>query len=254
MSLEVHASVKPVATELFCDEVTLEGFCFVPAAATTAMLAARGTPVEAPAWSAFASSWENMPLDTYMADGGRYRRRRYATLSVAPNATTATIETHQPHYQSLDYNNLNGGIARHYQPIAESVLVGETFTSLMSLCCGLFNRLAPDQQWHVEVHQFRIEARVGESGQPTPEGVHRDGVDYVMVMMVKRHNIAEGTTTIHAPDGRQLASFTLTEPLDMTLVDDHCRLHGVTPVMPIDATKPAYRDVLVITFRSRSST
>ena len=86
---------------------------------------------------------------------------------------------------------------------------------------------------------------------PTPEGVHRDGVDYVMVLMVKRQNIAEGTTTIHATDGRQLASFTLTEPLDMTLVDDGRCLHGVTPVAPIDPSAQAYRNVLVITFRAK---
>jgi len=253
MSPEVQAAVKPVADQSLCDEVALEGFCFVPAVTTSALLSSQGNPVTPPAWNAFAASWDNMPLDTYMADGGRYRRRRYATLSVAANATAAAIEPHQPHYQSLDYNSLNGGVARHYQPIAESVLAGETFTSLLALCCGVFNRLIPDRPWHVEVHQFRIEARVGESGQPTPEGVHRDGVDYVMVMMVRRHNIAEGTTTIHAPDSRQLASFTLTEPLDMTLVDDHRCLHGVTPVVPTDAAKPAYRDVLVITFRNRSS-
>ena len=96
----------------------------------------------------------------------------------------------------------------------------------------------------------------GYLAQPTPEGVHRDGVDYVMVMMVKRHNIAEGTTTIHAPNARSLAaplaSFTLTEPLDMTLVDDHRCLHGVTPVVPMDASQPAWRDVLVVTFMKKS--
>jgi len=82
--------------------------------------------------------------------------------------------------------------------------------------------------------------------------VHRDGVDYVMVMMVKRHNIREGTTTIHGADLTPLASFTLIEPLDMTLVDDHRCLHGVTPVVPLDAAQAAYRDVLVVTFREKS--
>ena len=83
-----------------------DGFVFLPADAVRNFLGA--TPLKG--WDAFAASWNNMPLDTYMADGGRYRRRRYATLSVAPDATVATLEAHQPHYQSLDYNNLNGGI------------------------------------------------------------------------------------------------------------------------------------------------
>ena len=82
------------------------------------------------------------------------------------------------------------------------------------------------------------------------EGVHRDGVDYVLVLLIQRHNIASGTTTIHAPDGRELGSFTLAAPFDAALVDDERVYHGVTPVEPIDPHQPAYRDVLVVTFRA----
>ncbi len=222
------------------------GFVFLPAGEVRAMLGGDAALAD---WDAFAASWNDMPLDTYMDDGGRYRRRRYATLSIAPDETVAALEAHQPHYQSLDYNNLNGGIARHYEPIAPAVIAGATMRALFGLCAGIFNSLAARTAWHVEVHQFRIEARTDMRGQPTPEGVHRDGVDYVMVMMVRRHNIVEGTTTIHSADRRQLASFTLIEPLDMTFVDDHRCMHGVTPVVPKDARQPAWRDVLVVTFR-----
>lgn len=224
------------------------GFVFVPSVEVRAMLGGANGLAN---WEAFAASWNDMPLDTYMADGGRYRRRRYATLSIAPGEIVARLEVHQPHYQSLDYNNLNGGIARHYQPIAADIITGEPLCSLFGLAAGVFNGLAPGTAWHVETHQFRIEARPDMRGQPTPEGVHRDGVDYVMVMMVKRHNIVEGTTTIHSNDRQKLASFTLIEPLDMTFVDDHRCLHGVTPVVPLDATQPAWRDVLVVTFRKK---
>ena len=95
----------------------------------------------------------------------------------------------------------------------------------------------------------RIEARPGEPGQPTPEGVHRDGVDYVLVLLVDRHNIASGTTTIHAADGQLLGSFTLTHPLDAALVDDARVFHGVTAVEPLDPAAPSHRDVLVVTLR-----
>ena len=100
------------------------------------------------------------------------------------------------------------------------------------------------------MHQFRIEAREGEAGRPTPEGLHRDGVDYVLVLLVNRRNIVSGRTSIHALDGRTLGQFTLTEPLDAALVDDARVAHGVTAVEAIDATQPAYRDVLVVTFKA----
>jgi hypothetical protein len=101
----------------------------------------------------------------------------------------------------------------------------------------------------VECHQFRIEARAGEDGKPTPEGLHRDGVDWVLVMLVARENIAEGVTSIHDNTRELLGRFTLTAPLDAAFVDDSRVYHGVTPVVPIDPARPAYRDVLVVTFR-----
>ena len=59
---------------------------------------------------------------------------------------------------------------------------------------ALFERLAGAVAWHVELHQFRIEALPGMPGMPTPEGMHRDGVDYVLVLLVSRSNIGSGTT------------------------------------------------------------
>ncbi|MGH8106424.1 MAG: 2OG-Fe dioxygenase family protein, partial [Arenimonas sp.] len=105
------------------------------------------------------------------------------------------------------------------------------------------------QRWKVEVHQFRIEASVDAPGLPTPEGMHRDGVDYVLVLLVKRSNIASGTTMIGSLDGSLSSSFTLIEPFDAALVDDARACHGVTPVEPLLLSMPAYRDVLVVTFR-----
>jgi hypothetical protein len=122
--------------------------------------------------------------------------------------------------------------------------------TILDFCRGLFGALAPEiQAWHIEVHQFRIEARPGEAGHPTPEGMHRDGVDYVLVLLVRRTNIRSGTTTIHSLDRRTLGSFTLTDPFDAALVHDARVYHGVTPVEPLDPAEPAYRDVLVVTFR-----
>ena len=127
---------------------------------------------------------------------------------------------------------------------------GQTLGTILAFCRAEFGGLAPGvATWHVEVHQFRIEARRAELGRPTPEGLHRDGVDYVLVLLVDRQNIASGVTTIHGDGGRMLGQFTLTAPFDAALVDDNRVAHGVTPVEPIDPARPAYRDVLVVTFK-----
>jgi hypothetical protein len=220
-----------------------DGFAFLSAAAMRPLLLASGPLSD---WDAFRASWSDLALDTYMADGGRYRRRRHAVFAIDDDGIVRM--PHQPHYQSLDYNTLNGGIARWFEPVTDGD--GASLRTILGFCRQLFGSLAPGSiAWHVEVHQFRIEACREAQGLPTPEGLHRDGVDYVLVLLVNRQNIGSGTTTIHGLDRRLLGSFTLTEPFDAALVDDARVFHGVTPVEPVDLNLPAYRDVLVVTFR-----
>ena len=228
--------------------ITRDDFCFVPGPRMREFLESQGALTD---WPMFQASWNSMPHDQYMADGGRYRYRRHATLSASPESQAIRLEPHQPHYQSLDYNVLNGGVARHYEPIAADVVGGPTMRSILGFCRDFFDRLLPGASWHMEAHQFRIEASAGASGLPTPEGNHRDGVNFVLVMMVKRSNIASGTTTIFDLDERCLDSFTLTELFDAAIVNDERCLHGVTPVVQLDPAQPAYRDVLVVTFNKK---
>ena len=80
--------------------------------------------------------------------------------------------------------------------------------------------------------------------------MHRDGVDRVTVMLIERRNVREGITRIGAPDGTPLGEFTLTDPGDTMLIDDHRIFHGVTAIHPVDPDHPAWRDALVVTFAS----
>lgn len=223
-----------------------DGFAFVPAARMRLRLEAHGSLA---GFDAFAASWDALEPDDYMADHGRYRRRRHAVFA-ADTSGAIVRQPHQPHYQSREYNPLNGGVERWFAPIDDAIGAGATLHAVLAECRALFGALSPEvARWHVEVHQFRIEARADAPGLPTPEGVHRDGVDHVLVLLVRRRNVASGTTTIHAPGGAMLGSFTLAVPFDAALVDDHRVFHGVTPVQPLDPALPAYRDVLVVTFR-----
>ena len=226
------------------EAIRQDGYRFVRASEMRALLEESGPLTD---WPAFAASWDDLGPDTYMADGGRYRKRRHAVFSVS--ASTIDRLPAQPHYQSRDYNTLNGGIERWFEPVADSAGSGPALTTILAFCRTLFGIVSPAHVWHVEVHQFRIEARVGHEGRPTPEGMHRDGVDYVLVLLVNRTNIASGVTSVHDLSGTTLGEFTLTQPFDAALVDDARVMHGVTPVEPLDPVEPGYRDVLVVTFR-----
>jgi hypothetical protein len=203
-------------------------------------------------WDSFASSWEDLGVDLYMADGGRYRSRRFAAFSA--NGSAFTRKPHQPHYQSRDYNPLNGGLQRWFEPVLDAVATHGITQRILGVCAAVFTAVTTDADqtasWHVEMHQFRIEAVAGKAGLPTPEGAHRDGVDWVFVMLVNRYNVASGITDIYDSKGGSLQRFTLSAPLDTVFVDDTRVRHGVTPITPVDPQLKAFRDVLIVTFRA----
>jgi len=202
-------------------------------------------------WRVFASSWNDLGLDLYMADGGRYRRRRFAAFHVSDDLIRR--KPHQPHYQSRDYNILNGGIQRHFAPILEEVANHDFMQKLLGDCGRLFDIISPSSTrsspWHAEVHQFRIEAGQEQSGLPTPEGMHRDGVDWVCVMLINRQNVSSGVTRIFDNQSGALNEFTLTNALDTVFLDDIRVQHGVTPISRLDSQREGFRDILVLTYR-----
>ena len=159
---------------------------------------------------------------------------------------------YQPHYQTVEYNPMNGGVARYFAPIHDDLPQSVTLAALLEFGNQVFSQISGNQQWHIELHQFRIEARDGRLGRPTPEGVHRDGVDFVLVVMVRRVNIDSGATTIFDLDNRLVGEFTLRNAFDMVMVNDRKLYHGVTPITQIDADQEAFRDVLVITCKNRA--
>jgi hypothetical protein len=194
------------------EDITRDGFAFRSGKDMRPIMRMRGLD----AWPAFASSWDDLGLDLYMADGGRYRRRRFAAFAASSGAVTR--KPHQPHYQSRDHNPLNGGIERWFTPVSDSVSANGFTRGILGVCTTIFDAASPaganGAPWHAEMHQFRIEAVSGQSGLPTPEGAHRDGVDWVCVLLVNRCNVSSGVTQIFDPEGRSLGEFTLTEPLD----------------------------------------
>jgi hypothetical protein len=224
------------------------GYAFVEGAPMRDALAAAGSLADS---TAFASSWNDLALDRYLAEAGRCRRRRFAVYELGADGHVAR-QPHQPHFQHVEYNTLFGGVERWFEPITPDVGAALTMHTILRFCGRVFGALAPDvASWHVETHQFRIEARTDMTGQPTPEGKHRDGVDFVLVLLINRENIVSGETTVYDLAGAPLGSFTLTHPFDAALVDDNRVAHGVTPITPLDPARPGSRDVLVVTLRAR---
>jgi hypothetical protein len=202
--------------------------------------------VALPALQALEPSWSDLPPDRYLKDGGRYRRRRHASLKVRADG----VETmpHRAHWQPLSYNALHGGMQRWFDPMQDQVLAQPAWQALLQWLGSVATQAQGGATWYTEAHQFRIDTTDG-IGRPTPEGAHRDGVDWVAVFLIGRHGLKGGETRVFDIDSPRGQRFTLTEPWSLLLLNDHRVIHETTPIQPLQGGS-AWRDTLVITLRA----
>ncbi|MBP8088151.1 MAG: 2OG-Fe dioxygenase family protein, partial [Polaromonas sp.] len=59
-------------------------------------------------WPALADSWNRLPPDTHLRDGGHYRQRRHACYLQTLADTSLQAMPHRAHWQPTDYNALHG--------------------------------------------------------------------------------------------------------------------------------------------------
>lgn len=229
----------------------------IPPGEIQAAMRARGFAVLAPADVAalcgctleeldrLGESWDRLPPDTYLRDGGRYRRRRHSCF-VADDAGIEQV-AHRAHWQPREYNALHGGMRRWFEPVEPEIVEQPAWSALLRGLTSVWASLRPEPRWHIEAHQFRIDTSDG-IGRPTPEGAHRDGVDYVAVLMVEREAIKGGETRVFQADGPDGQRFTLSEPWSLLLLDDARVIHESTPIQPVSGH--GHRDTLVLTWRA----
>ena len=227
-------------------EMQARGFCLIAPAQLSAV-----TGITPAALDPLSPSWDALPRDAYLRDGGRYRSRRHASYVQRIADHTLSDVPHRAHCQPVDYNALHGGIERWFEPVTPEVSTDTTWRTFIlrvgELCASTLS--APPDRWYIEAHQFRIDTAEG-IGRPTPEGAHRDGVDVVAVVLVNRRGVKGGESRVFDAHGPSGVRFTLTEPWSVLLLDDARVIHETTPIQPDG--EPGVRDTLVITYRRGS--
>jgi hypothetical protein len=156
--------------------------------------------VSADSLNALVGTWDRLPRDNYLKDGGRYRARRHSCFVQHFDPSSLTLVPHRAHWQSTAYNALHGGMLRWFEPIESRVAEAPAWRQLLASMGSAFADARPVPDWHIEAHQFRIDT-AGGVGRPTPEGAHRDGVDYVAILLIGRKGVAGGETRVFEADG-----------------------------------------------------
>ena len=228
-------------TESACADLARAGYALLDASLTARVA---GAPLQA--LTALAPQWNDLPADAHLRDGGHYRRRRHGSFVHTLATHTLHAVPHRAHWQPTTYNALHGGIERWFEPLPPALEAAPAWGGLLIGLGELFNQVRPAPQWFIEAHPFRIDTTDGV-GRPTPEGAHRDGVDFVAVILVERQAVRGGETRVFEADGPHGVRFTLVQPWSAMLLDDLSVIHESTPIQP-DGDAP-HRDTLVLTYR-----
>ena len=152
---------------------------------------------------------------------------------------------HRVFNQSADLNKHQGGMARAFQEIEDSVINSK---AMKTICLALKNgrNLVGGQE--IEIHQLRVLTQQDGTAQVAPEGVHQDGYDHIAMVGINRHNITGGELmaykTLESKDDPFL-TYAL-EAGEMLLLDDAQFYHWGSPITAKSKEEAGYGDWFVL--------
>ncbi len=177
---------------------------------------------------------------------------RYGLFELSANSGRLSHIPSASFYQSSKTNPLNGGEDRRFAPLAADTVNNPFLLELIRFdFAQLTSRKHIEDDWLVGVHQVRIVATTGVTGNPTPEGIHRDDETYTAQHLIARHNIGGGVNYFYGsgpePARRPLAVWKQETYFD-SYYFDRSLWHSVSPITSSDRDGDGHRDVILIDF------
>lgn len=123
---------------------------------------------------------------------------------------------------------------RVFKEMAEDVCNHKEFLTLLARLASIVEGIhRKPERLQIVVHQMGIVARHGRFGNNAPEGVHQDGVDYIVsALVVERKGIEGGTSHVYGSDKKQLYLDITLKPGEGIFQTDRGSpfWHDVTPI------------------------
>jgi hypothetical protein len=202
----------------------------------------------------FVASWNHLPHDPYVTRPYGFRLRRFDSFRYHERAGDLEPLPTEPFVQHRDVNWLYGDLLRVFAGLTERTTANPLLAELIRSDCAVFGASRPSFPiLKVGVHQIRIEARVGCPVSPTPEGIHRDGHEFVATHLIARHGCLGAESVVYDSQKRELARRALLNPFDTLFIHDSRVFHYVTELRADANVDATWRDVLVITLDAAES-
>lgn len=186
--------------------------------------------------SSLQTLFHNIPKDPYIQEG--YRYKSLARCRVKENIIEK--QPHAPLYQDKTINPVNGGLVRVYPEIDNLNFAKEAILLFA-------NTFKIDYSYEILVQAQRTKCNNKSEGITTPEGFHRDDIDFLAILCVNRYNILGSETQLKDYQGNVVFKKVL-DPGEILLIDDSKLLHYTSPITLKNSTLDhfGFRDVLIL--------
>ncbi|MBL4670803.1 MAG: 2OG-Fe dioxygenase family protein [Arenicella sp.] len=198
-------------------------------------------------WDDFCSTWDDLGADSFMADEGSYRERRFSMAVYDAESSELSYKRHGCYFQKEGDNPLNGGVERKFDAITPYVAGHGIIKDLVRHYGTIFSVLGYGNHWDLQIHQVRIKTSNGETGEPSPEGIHKDGTNFTTLVLINRNGVIGGENMLFDNNKELLASKVLENQGDFVILNDKELYHDVSAIEPASES-PGYRDMLMIGF------
>ena len=193
-----------------------------------------------------ANCFNKLPPDTNEKSKGYYFRfRKYSRINYIKK--TFSVDPGDDFYQQKKINRFSGGKLRKFANLDK-----KTTDKVIKLINNNFiNFLDKNKNYNLGVHFLRIKCGNNFVGYPVPEGWHKDGFDFVIILNVASKNIKGGTTRLktnmNLDKKDDFAEFL--KQGEFVFVNDKKYNHYTDPITIDKEKKKSYRDTIVITVK-----
>jgi hypothetical protein len=177
--------------------------------------------------------------------GGRTRRLAQYHATYNPETKRANITKLKTQlFLQGESNKLTGHIERDFQDL--KIDMKPYIQNGFHLVDKSWSLDQYENEWMVNVHMVRVHAKPAVAGIPVPEGLHKDGADFVIMGCVARENVKGGISQIYESEDTPPVYGVTLMPGDALVVDDREVYHMVSPL--IANNEHGYRDMILMGF------
>ena len=191
----------------------------------------------------FKKSYDNLPYDSYI--NNKTRQRRYGNYRLI-NLDNKKFNIYHTGTNSFKQNVSDSrGVERVFDLIEDPY--NPFIYNFLTMTAQLTNINHPVQELLIDIHQVRQIVYPGINSHNSAEGIHQDGVNYIIsACVLNRFNISGGYSSVYDNDKKHIYSALLQED-ELIFQDDTMLYHYVTPITYLgrDSLDPiGYRDLI----------